>query len=586
MYLASLIYFLGTASPEQIAKDRSTIQTILNSKNIWSFTHHVDPFVRRSVYNLLRSSLAQDIEDLDWRIISNSIISQALPTPQLGSATEFSETLLQLSQNRPQIWTTDFSGKTDSSKRLHQYIKKGSQGATELFWTNLVELLQTIPIEIVSRYGSKGGDEISHIGLTQAKALMNDLLSGLTSRDEPRHNLKTGWAAYYDIGIWLSTLIPEAERSELVSEYLTKVFDPYVNGDGEEQWILPPSIASATCTVAFLRLTSHGFDTELRQAWEGVTQNLLQAVKLSLPEQSKDFRSSQDGVCTKATQYFKLEAAVLYNLPTENKSISDLFEETTLLLLKGSLQVLQARNGKPYGAAAVVEEAIRHVPEFIKDSEDVVNALKDAIPQLLPTPSADRIMSVILMCSDWEGFESVFDASLETMTGATMQDSSGTALQKLLSTVDFQKVQKSSHFISIVSSSVEEAIAGNSSQWPFVFSVIENRTVPDDMIDQIVMVLVHGLSSDEDTVVATLSGLSGLEGQKPEALKRLRNGKEGSRLVARLLYLTESPIEEISQKAEHLEKTMRATVSADVTSASTREILKQELREAGPQSLS
>jgi hypothetical protein len=546
----------------------------------------VDPFVRRSVYNLLRSSLAQDIEDLDWRIISNSIISQALPTPQLGSATEFSETLLVLSQNRPQIWTTDFTGKTDPSKRLHQYIKKGSQGASEVFWTNLVELLQTTPMEIISRYGSKGGNESSDIEISQAKALMTDLLTGLTSRDEPRHNLKTGWAAYFDIGIWLSTLIPETERSELVTEYLTKIFDPYVNGDGEDQWSLPPSIASATSTVAFLRLTNHGYDKELKEAWESVTQNLLQAVKLSLPEQSKDFRSSQDGVCTKATQYFKLEAAVLYNLPSENKSISGLFEETTLLLLKGSLEVLQVRNGKPYGAAAVVEEAIRHVPEFIKDSENVINALKDAIPQLLPTPSADRIMSVILMCSDWEGFESVFDVSLETMTEATMQVSSGSALQKLLSTVDFQKVQESSHFVSIVSSSVEKAIAGNPSQWPFVFSVIENKTVPDEMIDKIVMVLVHGLSSDDATVVATLSGLSGLDGQKPEALKRLRNGKEGSRLVARLLYLTESPVEEIGQKAEHLEKKMRETVSADVTSASTREILKQELQEVRPQSLS
>lgn len=558
----------------------------MNSKNIWSFAHHADPFVRRSVYNLLRSSLAQDIEDLDWRVISNSIISQALPTPQLGSATEFSETLLQLSQNRPLIWTTDFSGKTDSSKRLHQYIKKGSQGAAELFWTNLVELLQTVPIEIISRYGSKGGDRSSEIGLTQAKALMNDLLAGLTSRDEPRHNLKTGWAAYYDVGIWLSTLVPETEKSDLVTEYLTKIFDPYVNGDGEDQWILPPSIASATCTVAFLRLTNYGYEKELKEAWEIVTQNLLQAVKLSLPEQSKDFRSSQDGVCTKATQYFKLEAAVLYNLPSEDQGISSLFEETSLLLLKGSLQVLLARNGKPYGAAAVVEEAIRHVPEFIKDSEDVVNSLKDAIPQLLPTPSADRIMSVILMCSDWNGFESVFDASLETMTEVTMQDSRGSALQKLLSTVDFQKVQESSHFTSIVSSSVEKAVTGTASQWPFVFSVIENKTVPDGMIDQIVVLLVQGLSSDDDNVVATLSGLSGLEGQKAEALKRLRNGKEGSRLVARLLYLTESPIEEISQKAEHLEKTMRATVSADITSASTREILKQELQGIGPQSLS
>ncbi|EEA25585.1 hypothetical protein TMatcc_006184 [Talaromyces marneffei ATCC 18224] len=577
---------LSTTSPEQIAKDRLTIQTILNSKNTWSFTHHADPFVRRSVYNLLRSSLAQDIEDLDWWIISNSIISQALPTPQLGSATEFSETLLQLSQNRPQIWTTDFSGKTDSSKRLHQYIKKGSQGATELFWTNLLDLLQTIPRDIISRYGSEGGNESSDIGISQAKALMNDLLTGLMSRDEPRHNLKTGWAAYYDIGIWLSTLIAETEKSELVTEYLTKIFDPYVNGNGEDQWILPSSIASATCNVAFLRLTNHGYEKELKEAWETVTQNVLQAVKLSLPEQSKDFRSSQDAVCTKATQYFKLEAAVLSNLPSENTKIPDMFKETTLLLLKGSLKVLQARNGKPYGAAAVVEEAIRYVPEFIKDSEEIINSLKDAITQLLPTPSADRIMSIILMCSDWEGFESVFDASLESMTEATMQDSSGSALQKLLSTVDFQKVQESSHFISIVSSNVEKAIAGNSSQWPFVFSVIENKTVPGETIDQIVMVLVHGLSSDDETIVATLSGLSSLEGQKPEALKRLRNGKEGSRLVSRLLYLTESPIDEISQKAEHLEKTMRATVSADVTSASTREILKQELHEVGPQSLS
>ncbi|EED21464.1 RING zinc finger protein, putative [Talaromyces stipitatus ATCC 10500] len=576
---------LSTASPEQIAKDRMTIRTILNSKNLWSFTHHADPFVRRSIYSLLRSSLAQVIEDLDWRMISSSIISQALPTSQLGSATEFSETLLQLSQNRPQLWTTDFTGKTDASKRLHQYIKRGSQGAAELYWSNLAELLQVIPTEMINCYGSKGDNETPQIGLSQAKALMNDLLTGLTSRDEPRHNLKTGWAAYYDIGIWLSTLIPENERGELVTEFLTMIFDPYVNGHGEHQWI-PPSIASATCTVAFLRLTNHGYDPELRQAWEAVTQNLLQAVKLSLPEQSKDFRSSQDGICTKATQYFKLEAAVLWNLASQDNSISSLFEESSLLLLKGSLQVLQARNGKPYGAAAIVEEAVRHVPEFIKDSKDVINDIRDAIPQLLSTPSADRIMSVILMCSDWEGFESVFNASLETMTEATPQSSGGAALQKLLSTVDFQKVQESAHFVSIVSSSVEKAIEGNSSQWPFVFSVIENKTAPNEMIDNIVTVLVHGLSSDEETVISTLSGLSSLGGEKPEALKRLRNGKEGSRLVARLLYLIDSPTEGISQKAEDLEKKLRETVSADVTSASTREILKHELQEVGPQSLS
>ena len=86
-----------------------------------------------------------------------------------------------------------------------------------MFWTNLVELLQTVPKEIIFRYGSKGATESSGLGISQAEALMNDLLSGLTSRDEPRNNLKTGWAAYYDIGIWVSTPVPENERSELVT---------------------------------------------------------------------------------------------------------------------------------------------------------------------------------------------------------------------------------------------------------------------------------------------------------------------------------------------------------------------------------
>ncbi|OKL63677.1 hypothetical protein UA08_00924 [Talaromyces atroroseus] len=549
---------ISTAAPEQISKDLPVIQTILNTR---------------------------DFESIDWRIISHSIISQALPTSQLGSATEFSETILQLSQTRPQVWTTDFSGKTSASKRLRQYIQKGSQGAAESYWSNLVEMLKIIPSEVISSYASKT-KETSQIGSPQIKAIMNDLLDALTSRDEPRYNLKTGWAAYYDIGIWLSTLIPEQERNEFVEEFLTQIFNPYVNGQGDNRWMLPAFSAFDTCKVAFLRLASHGCDAELKFAWKTATQDLLQAVKLSLPEQSKDFKSSQEEVCAKANRYFKLQAAILSNSSPENNSITVLFRETSLLLLEGSLQALQARNGKPYGAAAVVEEAIRHVPQLVETSEAVIEALKAGIPKLLTTPSADRIMSVVLMCSDWEEFDSVFDASLQQMTEATPDGSSGSALQKLLSTVDFQKVQDSSHLVSIVSTSVGKAIRGNQSEWPIAFSVAENKTVPDDIINEIVMALLSGLSSDEDSIIATLSGLSNFGGQKPEALRRLRKGRDGSRLVARLLYLTESPIDEISQKSVQLEKKMRETVSADITLASSREIVEQGLKYAGPQSLS
>jgi E3 ubiquitin-protein ligase listerin len=468
---------------------------------------------------------------------------------------------------------------------LRQYLQKGSQGAAESYWSNLVALLSVIPPEIIGSYPSKT-NETSQTGSPQAKALMNDLLDALTSRDEPRYNLKTGWAAYYGIGLWLSTLIPKEERNEFAEEFLTQNFDPYVNGQGDNRWTLPAFSAFETCKAAFLRLASHGFDIELKKAWENTTQTLLQAVKMSLPEQSKDFKSSQEDVCAKANRYFKLQATILSNSSSENNSTTALFRETTLLLLEGSLQVLQARNGKPYGAAAIVEEAIRHVPQLVITTDPVINDLKTVIPQLLSSPSADRIMSVILMCSDWEGFDSVFDASLQQMTEAKSDGSSGSALQKLLSTVDFQKVHDSSHFVSIVSASVGKAIRGNASEWPIVFSVAENKTVPDGIVDEIVTALFNGLSSDEDSIIATLSGLSNSGGQKPSALRRLRKGRDGSRLVARLLYLTESPIEEISQNSAQLEKKMRETVSADITFASSREIVGQGLKDVGPQSLS
>jgi hypothetical protein len=195
-------------------------------------------------------------------------------------------------------------------------------------------------------------------------------------------------------------------------------------------------------------------------------------------------------------------------------------------------------------------------------------------------------MSVTLLCRDWEGFDSVFDASLQQMTDATAEGSKGSALQKLLSTIDFQKVQDPSHFVHIVAASIEKAIQGNTLEWQTVFSVAENKTVPSAIINEIVMVLLNGLSSDEDSIIATLSGLSNFGGQKPEALRRLRNSRDGSRLVARLLYLTDSPVDEISQNSEQLEKKMRETVSSDITLASSREIVQQGLTAVGPQSLS
>lgn len=528
--------------------------------------------------------MTQGLEGNDWQIISHSLISQSLPISQLGSATEFSETLLQTSQVRPQLWTTDFKGKSSASKRLRQYLKKGSQGASESYWSNLTNLLKIIPEEVIKGYGAKA-EETSEFGISQATALMEDFLEGLSSRDEPRHNLKTGWAAYVDTGIWLSTLVDEKARGEFVQEHLAQIFDPYVNDQADTQWALPKQSANDICTSTFLRLAEHGYTAELGSAWESLTQNLLQAVRLSLPEQSKDFRSSQDGICVRAARVFKLEADILSGLSSESSPISTLFQEQTLQLLEGSIKVLKDRNGKPYGAASILEEALRHVPQFIQASSSLVGALKTDIPQLLSTPSADRIMSTILLCRDWDGFDAVLDASLQQVADTKPGDSSAVALERLLSTVDFEQVQDISHFDSIVTNRTQSATLGKKSEWSLVLSVIQNPTLPNEIVDKLVQVLLQGLSSDDENISETLSGLLSLS-QNPKILQRFRKGTYGSKFLSKLLFLTESPVDEISQKAELLEKKMKDAVPAETTSESSVEILKHGIEDVGQESLS
>ncbi|KAL1963884.1 hypothetical protein VTN77DRAFT_7690 [Rasamsonia byssochlamydoides] len=578
---------LSTASPQELDKDLALIHTLLSSKSLWSFSHHDDPFVRRAIYSLLRSSLAKGLDAIDWKIISGAIIGKSLSIPQLGSASEFSETLLQLTQARPQIWTTDYAGKSPAVKRLNQYIQRGSQGAAESYWPNLVQLLQTVPLELLTQFGTKTDAEAG-FSYSQASSLMDAFLEGLCSRDEPRHNLKTGWMSYIDAGIWLSTILGEDDKVKFVQGHITPIFEQYITGtQGESRWTLPPQSAEEICAAGFVRLTEHGHEVTLRSLWTNVAKDLLQAVKISLPEQSKDFRPSQDAVCAKANRFFSLEAAglSLASQSTTEPRILSIFEEASLPLLEGSLQVLHTRNGKPYGAAAMIEEAISNIPQIVKSSQTLVSFLKETIPALLFTPSAERVMSTILLCRRWDDFGSVFQEFLQRMIESELDESNTPALSKLFSMIDFKEIQDRSRLDSIVMQSLDKALRGKRTEWSLLYAVVENQTLPDSLMDRIILSILDALSS-EDNVTEALFGLSQIATRSPATLRRFRKGVHGSKLLAKLLYLTESPDDEVAQGAESLEKKFKDTVSGDIGAESNIEILKHSFREIGPESLS
>lgn len=577
---------VGNSSDEDLQKNLPEIENLLASKNLWALCYHDDPYVRRSIYILLRSAVSREPEWIDWKTLSSAVIGKSLCLQQIGSATELSESLLSLSSLRPQIWTDDYTGKSSASKRLRQYMQKGSQGGHSNFWSNLDQLLRIIPQEVLAGADKATADH--GITSTSAIALTEALQEGLNSREEPRSNLAIGWKSYTQIGTWLATLVPQEQKSEFIAKRLSPLVVQYVKIDPKlTQWSLPAELAEGACVDYVFTLASTKQAQELQALCTFLSDGLLEAVKLSSPEQSKDFRESQDSICAQAKRLLDLKSAVLSRVAdTEvEPQVSEVFERTTTSLLEGCLEVLRTRNGKPYGAAATVVECVRSLPSVAKKSQDLQNFVQNDAPELLLSPSADRLISVILECREWDGFASSFENVVERSLALELEQSNVHVLQSLLSSLDFNHAEHKDKLNSLVVRALGKACQGSHAHWPIITAVLQNKTSHGELMDRIFLSLIEALSSD-DKIFNALHGLSHIGKSAPSSVREFQNGPLGSKLAGKLLFLTESRSEEVASLAEALLKSLKESGVGNTSAKSGIEILQHGFSHVDEESLS
>lgn len=529
--------------------------------------------------------MSQEPGWIDWRIVSPAIIGKSLSTPQLGSASELSDALLLLTTSRPHVWTEDYAGKTSPSKRLRQYIQKGSQGGHPRFWSNLDQLLRIIPREVLAGADKTSSQET--VAVSSVIALTEAFQEGLNSREEPRQNLTAGWKSYINTGSWLATLVPD-QRAELFQKRLSPLVAQYVRPDPElVLWSLPSQSGQDICADYLALLSSHEQDQELQSLWANLSNELLEAVKLSSPEQSKDFHASQDSICAQSKRLFALESTALARVAdTESESRArGIFEKSNLYLLENCLQVLRSRNGKPYGAAGVVEECVRIMPSTVKESQELLNFVQTDAPELLFSPSADRLISIILACREWDGFASSFENVVERVMELEPEQSNIHVLQSLLSALDFNEIGDKKKLTTVVMRALGEACKGGHPHWSVISAVLHNQSLRGEMMSDIFLSIIDSLSVDEK-VFDALHGLSHLGKTVPSAVREFQGGPNGSKLTGKLLYLSESPSEEVASLAESLMTTFKETVVGDTSNRSKIEILRHGLARADEESLS
>lgn len=349
---------------------KSARTDILQDKKLWDLASHDDAYLRTGLYEVASTALTHHKDDLDWGILSTSLLYKALHRAQLGCAKVYAQMLIDVTEARPTIWTTDYTAKTSAAKRLLQYLRLGSQSGPAEVWPLLTQLVATIPVEAWLH----GAEDLFSV----ADAFRTGVLL-------ERLNIDHAWAAYLNLCSHLLTLAQTSEeKASFLSSNIVPLIVIYFTQKRDEKWQVAGRI-EATAEKAIPLLTEQS--SVLETALKTVIDDTIEKMRLSLPESSKDFRLSQDTV---AAQGQRLVTLGRYMSSEEAKT---LFARSSSHLIEAAIDLLKTRNGKPYGAASILEQLVNRAGQ---KSSEVDTFLSNDAKALLDSPSGPQIVALSL----------------------------------------------------------------------------------------------------------------------------------------------------------------------------------------------
>ena len=402
--LSLVLNLLQKLDPSELDKQKDSYDQFFEDDKVWSTSTSKDTLLRRLSCQLLSISLDKrtDRFGADLLRISKYFLAEGLKSSQSGSAADYVAVLVKLTEKFPSVWTSDYKGKRSPTSRLRSFLEKGSQGSSAKYWGSLGQLLDIIPVEILPADAQGASD------------FLKSMRAGITSRDEPRDTALDSWSAYLaTFRIFIRRLEADDARDQLAREhvfpltqhYLHPTLDTSIWASGSQLPILIKAYTSVT-TSPFAHLQGTA-----KVEWNRLKTEFQDRIRNSLPEASKDHEKSQKSVAEEGDRWFTLTGRILdahQKTIGSDKPIPDIPAEPSLGLLEESFVLLEARNWKPYGAAATVESSFKRAPMLFnhplsgtsKVLEQLEKTLLDNGEAFLKSPAAPYIFSSITLLAE------------------------------------------------------------------------------------------------------------------------------------------------------------------------------------------
>lgn len=570
---------------------------LLSNNILWEYGYHKDASMRRAVYALILPTMTRLQDHLDFRTISTCFLAKALHIDQLGSSSQYVEAILALTQNRPQLWTTDYTAKTSASRRLIQFLKKGSQRGLESFWTSMGQLIRIIPVNVWSSTSSpESSKPSSRPSLKDAESLLEALHEGVINAEEPRQNALIAWSTYASSALWLVRDLYIDDPQILLGKEIYPMIEQHISkAPTNHRWNIPAPHSALVCARVLMSLADLEDKSAFAKIWTTVSAELADSIKSSEPQISKDFRSSQDAVIATAERLFKLQEQVLRSVSSES-GIALTINHTLGNLVQESVKILRDRNGKPYSAAGTIAAALSAVSVDVR-LETVEDFLRSDLSSLLATPSAGVLITILFQCKHYDSYQACFERCVKAVLDQEVSTGRDDLLMRLLREATPADLNRSPDLEVSINENLNLALAGDSSKWQIIEALVGNNEI-----------LPHGFMNESGEadhhselatgVLSTMMSNLLIEGKQNTALigfKKLFSDRAATSNIARtnlsaqllpkLLLASDSPNEDTAMSASELSLKLRSLMknSGSITASSTTsELLRQQFEGSSP----
>ena len=565
-----VINMIENYPPENAQDHDHAVGGFLAEEKVWELSSHSDAFVRRSVYRLLVATLTKKEDTLDLKLISVKLLTSSLHIDQTGSALDYARALAVLTQHSPGVWTEYYSGsgKKSAARRLQQFLKRGSQGGPVEFWGQVESIISNLPLQVFVYEANDGVLQQAAPGAAQSQsAILQVMLQALRKRDEPSRNLVAAWNAYLKVFERVqASLTNESDRHELLKDFLLPILAHYIKPSQESsEWTVAKDHQSQLdiCAKVFL-LAWHEGEEITHDCWTNLSEGIIEDIKTSLPEQSKDYSKSQSLVSEETCRWFKLEEHILKE--DYPRSIKALFEDTSSFVLIAAIESITTWNGKPSGAAATLVSALESTPQLIYNSAElnflVSQFVQRDIPKLALSPSAPYLFTMLglLQGKSVVDVGQPYQACLRFLDEAPESPAKSKTLASLLSSPFLTNLGKAEVLQDLMDGILELTFSGEESYWDLVQTILRNPATPADLVNNLIATSADSLHVESKTLIS-LEVLSMTAKNKRDALKSFTSSTGGTKLLSRLLSLSESPEESVAEKAKVLSVTIQGILS-------------------------